>query len=74
MTGSVGRDLGQVRDAEHLISVGERSQLRADPFGRGSADAGVDLVENQGPARRLERRDGCSERQHCPARQPTGTT
>ena len=46
----VGRDLRQVRDAQHLLRASERGEPRAQRVGHRSADAGVDLVEDQHPA------------------------
>ena len=52
-----GRDLRQVRDAQHLVAAGERAELASHHLGHRAADAGVDLVEDHG------RRVGVFERE-----------
>lgn len=42
-----GGDLGEVRDAEDLLSSSEAIQAFADAFGDGAADAGVDFIEDE---------------------------
>ena len=44
----VGRHLGQVGDDQHLVPVGQAGQRAAHGERGGAADAGVDLVEDQG--------------------------
>ena len=44
---SLARDLRQVRDAQHLRALAERSQLAADDLRDAAADAGIDFVEHQ---------------------------
>ena len=41
------RDLRQVRDAKHLVTLAQRTHFRADGVGDLAAHVGVDLVENQ---------------------------
>ena len=42
-----GRDLRQVRDAQHLVALPQRRQLLSDDGRDAPADAGVDLVEDE---------------------------
>src|SRR5690606_26884126 len=58
-----GRDLRQVGDDENLVALGDAAQVRRDPVGRHSADAGIDLIEHQGRHLVQSRKDGL-EREH----------
>ena len=43
----VGRDLGQVRDAQDLVATGEAPQAAPERIGAPPADTGIDLVEDE---------------------------
>ena len=45
------RDLGEMRDDQHVIVLGQVSERTADGRRRPAADPGVDLVEHQGAGR-----------------------
>ena len=63
MAGAPGRDLRQVRDAEHLVPLRQPVQPRPDPFRRLPADARVHLVEDQRATGRVGG-DHRAQRQH----------
>jgi hypothetical protein len=44
---AVGRYLGQMSDAEHLVSLSELAQEPADAFGNGATNAHIDFIKNQ---------------------------
>ena len=46
MVVALGRDLGQVGDAQHLAFAAQGAQFLAHDFGDRAADAGVDFVED----------------------------
>ena len=48
--GGPGRDLGQVRDDDHLVAARQAGQAPPHLQGRPAADTGVDLVEDEGAA------------------------
>ena len=52
-----GSNLRQVGDTKNLAVVAETAQQTSDDFGHGSADAAVDLVENERGYRRDLRGD-----------------
>ena len=52
-----------MRDAEHLALARDRGELLADDLRDRPADAGVDLVEDEGRRVRVRERDGF-EREH----------
>src|SRR5438093_2323668 len=54
----VRRNLRQVRDAQYLEGGTQRSQRAADDVGDATADAGIDLVEDQSGGRRARRAIG----------------
>ena len=43
-----GRDLGQMRDDDDLGTLGKRGETPGDRVARGTADTGIDLVEDNG--------------------------
>ena len=47
----MGRDLREVRDAQHLVAAGQRPQAAPDRVGAAPADARVHLVEHEGRRR-----------------------
>ena len=44
---SMGCELGEVRHTQHLPAAGQTRELASHRVGRGTADARVDLVEDQ---------------------------
>ena len=57
-------DLRKVGHAQHLGVAGERPQARPDRVGHSPPDAGVDLVEDEGPAGRLGRIEHLDRQHH----------
>ena len=60
MRATVRGNLRQVRDAEHLNAIGQLLQPGPDDIGGCPADAGIDLVEDQRLAGRVDRTPGSS--------------
>src|SRR5690348_7135165 len=59
----VDRDLRQVRDAQHLVTLGERAEFFADGRTKAAADVGVDFIEDEN-ADAIALRQNAFEREH----------